>query len=139
MQADGGEVQPCPDRFHGPRHPLAGLPDPVTDPGGYVLAVADLRLDIAMAADVKSMTVRAAMAGYRRALREFVAAEASEDLALAQVALWRGIVERHAPHPPRGPSDDQPECRTCEGDDWPCPDLLAAVDAARAYMGGGAA
>ena len=68
-----------------------------------------------------------------------IAAEANPAHALAEVRLWRGIAERHSPTP--GLSN---ECRTClgsyqdeTGGDWPCPDVLAAEEAARAYLGGG--
>lgn len=74
---------------------------------------------------------------------EHIAAEANPAHALAEVALWRGLARRHEPLPPRGPDDDQPMCAGCVdpgacGDGemaWPCPDLLAVVAAARAYLG----
>jgi hypothetical protein len=60
---------------------------------------------------------------------DHIAAEANPAHALAEVALWRGIAERHQRVP----------FGFCEvGDhrtDWPCPDLLAVVAAARAYLG----
>lgn len=62
-----------------------------------------------------------------------IAAEADPAHALAEVTLWRDIAERHridfaAPTWPR-------LCVACRLP-APCPELLAAVAAARAYLGG---
>lgn len=55
--------------------------------------------------------------------------------ALVEVALWRGVAERHGPTP-IGP-DLTVGCRVCRG--WQrsrlCPEMLAVVAAARAYIG----
>jgi hypothetical protein len=64
------------------------------------------------------------------------------DILLAEADLWRGVVRRHRGFRPTfetsGPS---PRCSWCmthpdERIAWPCPDLLAVVAAARAYLGG---
>ncbi len=96
------------------------LPDRAVDPAGFLLAAAD-----------RVEQDAAAIVGESPRLSAFV---------LAQVALWRGIAGRHwgkrtvamPPHP------DGPIycCATCMTDVWPCPDLLAAVEAAAAYLGG---
>lgn len=80
-----------------------GLPDATADPAGFVLAVCD-RVE----ADAQGITADSPK------LAAFV---------LAQVALWRSIVERHVGD------------HICSGQ-FPCPDLLAVVAAARAYLGG---
>jgi hypothetical protein len=73
------------------------LPDPATDPAGYVLAVADLR-----------------------------------EQRLAEVALWRGIAERHVKT--NLVYTNGALCDRCDGVvDFPCSDLLGAVAAAKAY------
>lgn len=77
----------------------------------------------------------------READAAFVVAEANSAHALAEVALWRGVVERHRPYDDNIPAlcyacHEAPE--GCAGE-WPCPDLLAVVAAAKAYLTGGAA
>jgi hypothetical protein len=61
----------------------------------------------------------------------------------AVAALLEQTASRHALNPPHGPSDDDPQCRTCigsfqyeEGAAWPCPDVAAALVVARAITGG---
>lgn len=64
---------------------------------------------------------------------EHIAAEANPAHTLAEAALWRSIARRHT-----GYADElrpTPTCTTC-GFTTPCPDLRAAVAAARAYLGG---
>jgi hypothetical protein len=63
-------------------------------------------------------------------IAEHVAAEADPAHALAEAALWRVIVKSCGPY-----SDNGMEVLCGRGDPWPCPDLSAAVDAARAYLG----
>lgn len=67
---------------------------------------------------------------------QFVAFETPAH-ALAEVALWRGIVERHGDHGGASNYRGEPDPALCHGcaERWPCPDLLAVVAAARAYMG----
>jgi hypothetical protein len=92
--------------------PQRTLPDDVADPGGFVLAVAD---------EVEAY-VAAIISGPLMA--RFI---------LAQVALWRGIVERHVLV-----EDDAGRkwCRMCVVPDYPCGDLSNVVAAARAYLTG---
>ncbi len=126
------------------------LPDAVADPAGYVLAVANLREKRIAAAESYFPRPWRLGAGFfpgygvvvdargkqitkhfeRESPAEHIAAEASPAHALAEVALWRGIAERHAAE-----FDDGGPCRQCEHV-WPCADLLAVVTACQAYMGG---
>jgi hypothetical protein len=135
------------------------LPDPATDPAGYVLAVADLREQRASAATQgewvaavqrgktpvvgvrgdrpgtgQAIAVSGAPGreGAGRANAKHIAAEANPEHALAEVALWRGVVKRHT-----GTADELRPRRVCACCTFtaPCPDLLAVVAAARAYAG----
>jgi hypothetical protein len=120
------------------------VPDPQADPAGYVHAAADLREK--RIAEYGQIAPDCFVGQYRRHVREHIAAEASPAHALAEVALWRGIVKRHvAADQVPGMSPSEPHCRQCwSGTDlvkfmytpWPCPDLLAVVAAARAYLTG---
>jgi hypothetical protein len=67
---------------------------------------------------------------------DHIAAEANPAHALAEVALWRGIAERHADHEQCVDWLGRPreECTYCV-ELWPCADLTAAADAVRAYLG----
>lgn len=69
-----------------------------------------------------------------------IAAEANPAHALAEVALWRGVAERHVA---QAGGLDRKICQSCRRTDtqsrfvtWPCADLLAVVAACRAYAGG---
>ena len=140
-----------------------GLPDPQTDPAGFVLAVCDLREQRAkdqgegrwwylgpwVVVDVGSCTcgVSGEIAGLYGhephcgtepvtkagddTQGRHIAAEANPDAVLADVALWRGVVERHVLSVSLNPAG----CYV-DGEDWPCPDLAAVVTAAQAYVGG---
>jgi hypothetical protein len=100
------------------------LPDPATDPAGFILAVADLR----------ELTAGAEHT-----------AEANPEHALAEVALWRLVAEEHHAKPTRvtdGLPREDPVYRvvdtcSCGRGSWPCygPLLPACVAAARAYVG----
>ena len=130
-----------------------------TDPAAFVLAVADLREQRARAATPGPYVARTTddvgelahqvHAGPHGAVwlylgsdaqeladAEHIAAEADPDHALAEVALWRGVVERHID----GVDHLGPFCVCCwsRSRSWPCPDLLAVVAAAKAYLGGAA-
>lgn len=139
------------------------LPNPAVDPGGYVLAVADLReRRIAAVRPERWRAWPAALpgewtiAGVTRGGNAdrhpiatthglhsaeveavHIAAEANPAHALAEVALWRGIVERHGDHGGASNYRGEPDPALCHGcaERWPCPDLLAVVAAAQAYMG----
>lgn len=131
------------------------VPDDVADPAGFVLAACDLREARIKAAtpgpyealslhtiDGVDWQIHAGPNGavwlyvgsseQDRADAVHIAAEASPAHALAEVALWRGIAGRHEPY--------QDWCGRCQDRGgvvaWPCPDLLAVVAAARAYLGG---
>ena len=136
----------------------------VTDPAAFVLAVTDLREQRAKAAITEGSAppwrvTEAAGCGCCANIRggggtllasaddryaEHIAAEASPAHALAEVALWRGVVGRHRLgwHDPlvnlTGPTVtlQQAKCVSRCGD-WPCMDLRAVVAAARAYLTGG--
>jgi hypothetical protein len=54
-----------------------------------------------------------------------------DDAWLAQFALWRGIAERHRPVG----GEKRKACDCCYRTFYPCPDLLAVVEAAEAYAG----
>lgn len=83
---------------------------------------------------------------------EHIAAEADPAHVLAAIRHWRGTVERHRSMTAAnvyqvpagmGVSDVAPYpvliCRACRVDpNYPCPDLLAVVAAAKAYLTGGA-
>lgn len=125
-------------------------PDPQTDPTGYVLAVADQREQRSKAigalgglaaevhpdgrawvnAEHPDHWHTASMHGYPR-LAEHIAAEANPGHALTEVALWRGIAERHIV----GVDHLGPFCVCCWSRGFPCPDLLAVGAAAKAYAG----
>jgi hypothetical protein len=134
------------------------LPDPAADPAGYVLAVADLRERRAKVATESPYIVHSSLSGLAKVYSataepgmqrvaitgtdeqasldaEHIAAEANPAHALAEVALWRGVAQRHDPVPGLEPL----ECGVCgeryTGQLWPCPDLLAVVAAAKAYAG----
>jgi hypothetical protein len=132
----------------------AALPDPQADPGAYVTAVVNLR-----ERRIKSGTpgpyealslhtingvdwqIHAGPAGavwlyvgngkQDRADAEHIAAEANPAHALAEVALWRRVAERHGGVRIEG----KPYCGTCRSAVSPCADLLAVVAACRAYAG----
>lgn len=136
----------------------AVLPDPQADPGGFVLAVADLREARAKTAtpgpyEALSLhtingvdwQIHAGPTGavwlyigngeQDRADGEHIAAEANPAHALAEAALWRGVARRHKRNVLRGPDGVVVDaCRWCN-DRFPCPDLLAVVAACRAYAG----
>ncbi len=137
------------------------LPDHVTDPTGFLLAAADLREkrigQVALVssgqwsagidgghylrdvvADSRTMEVcgTSNAKGASRRLAVHIAAEANPAHARAEVALWRSIAERHQPWQ-SGRPEDAGWCRQHYAlTEYPCPDLLAAVAAARAYLGG---
>lgn len=129
------------------------LPDPTTDPAGFVLAVADQREQRARQVPGEVWTpyerkayhavwasselggpgypVAKAHSGHRQAVIEHIAAEANPEHALKEVALWRGIVERHTAVPTQDSGD---VCYSCAlVTPWPCLDLLGVVAAAEAY------
>lgn len=141
----------------------SSVPDREADPAGYLLAAADLREArargipeprwVARGNWIASWTDRctcgssgeiAALYGHEPGCgleqvlqtsgpdeADHIAAEANPAHALAEVKLWRGIVERHGL--------GRTWCLWCgEGDsiEVPCPDLRAAVAAARAYLDG---
>ena len=145
------------------------VPDAGTDPTGFVLAVADLRERRAKAAtpgpwrvttdgdpcgpdialvhddlddeDSESDIVARFVETWDAA--EHIAAEASPAHALAEVALWRRLAERHQSEGLDADSDGE-FWRDCYcGLPWTdpartdlgCLDLLAALAAARAYLG----
>jgi hypothetical protein len=135
---------------------MSAVPDPDTDPGGYVLAVADIREQRAKAATEGPYKARSwepepeheVVAGplgavwlyigdeeHDRADAEHIAAEADPDHALEAVRHWRTVVERHGS--PARPGDVAPWCQTHQMrhllDD--CRALLAVVAAAKAYAG----
>jgi hypothetical protein len=136
------------------------VPDAEQDPAGYVLAVADLREKRAKAAipgpyEVYQLPERSIASAQERVglgvagdemghLATFVgwgeetavhmAAEANPAHARDEVALWRGVAARHT-------SRSGKWCDWCGSKPavhavWPCPDLLAVVAAARAYLTG---
>ena len=132
--------------------------DPTTNPAGFVLEVCDGRERKAKAAAAKRPGPYYAGAagsvvayggkyvtGYTTEsgseVAEHIAAEANPDAVLADVALWRGVVERHRSFEPRFGGGPSPRCSWClthpeERISWPCPDLTAVVTAAQAYVGG---
>lgn len=74
------------------------------------------------------------------AIAEHITAIADPGFALTLVALWRGIAGRHRagwtnPKWVEGDIVQVPQCAARCGN-WPCPDLLAAVAAAQAYLTG---
>jgi hypothetical protein len=141
------------------------VPDAGQDPAGYVLAAADLREKRAKAvapgpwlltdpnegsgvgplwtvvndaflnppADENAPWLAVELHTGTKDEAEYVAAEANPKHALAEVALWRGVVERHEL---AMDGQDIRCCRTCLSTEWPCPDLLDVVAAARAYLTG---
>lgn len=69
-----------------------------------------------------------------------IAAEANPPHALAAVARWRGVVERHKRRALPDPID---VCVWCPDGStrytaWPCPDLTETADEIRAYLGAAA-
>lgn len=138
------------------------LPDDVADPAGFVLAACDLREKrieavrperwLAWPAALPGEWIVAGLTrggpdphpiatthGLHSAELEavHVAAEANPAHALAEVALWRGVAKRHQRNILRGPESvlNPNRCQWCN-DNYPCPDLLAVVAAARAYLTG---
>jgi hypothetical protein len=139
-------------------------PTDVQDPTGFVLAAADLRERRATYLGVLQSTWRASTQVYDRGdedhmvtaddvehefqsdvvarmienapTAEHIAAEANPEHALAEVALWRGIAQRHRSGRQTYGSTVVTICMACAGERFPCPDLLAAVAAARAYLTG---
>jgi hypothetical protein len=137
---------------------VTGLPDPAADLAGFVLAVAEIRERRAKHPFVPQTQWRANAQEYDRGDEEFmvladdpdepygstdvartvetweaadhIAAEANPAHALAEVALWRGIAERHYQEAHQTP----PWCAWCTSS-WPCPDLLAAVAAGSGVPG----
>jgi hypothetical protein len=134
----------------------ADLPDPSTDPAGYVLAVAEERERRAKAAATESPSWRDVGVAIDAAsgvpfvapadTAEHIAAEANPGHTLEAVRHWRSIVERHSVghacvygsqsgHWHDAVSDtyapNAPTVRVWISE--PCPDLLAVVAAARAY------
>lgn len=114
------------------------LPGAATDPAGYVHAVCDWVLDEVhgwlMAQIDKGHEIN--LSGEHRqgfceacANATLMLCRATYDTRRAEVALWRGIAERHDEGLHR-------HCSYCRDREWPCPDLLAAVAACRAYAGG---
>ncbi len=137
------------------------LPDAGTDPAGFLLAAADLREaaiygapdttwrvstqvydrgeeDHVITADDPRMGEFDSDEMARsdiRAAAEYIVAECNPEHARAEVKLWRGIGKRHQQNVLHGPDGTvSGRCRWCN-DTWPCPDLLSAVDAAKAYLG----
>lgn len=158
----------------------AALPDPETDRAGFLLGVCDLREKLATEANAGPWCPAYIYQAVRHVERNcnmecpehewgaesendcktwgrfdgrYVAAEANPVLALAEIALWRGIAERHgvvlmSGSTPSGRSTEWTICACDENpgpsrdeDDllFPCSDplLLAAVNAAQAYLTGG--
>ena len=99
---------------------MSTLPDPQTDPAGYVLGGA---------AEVDAEASRLSLGKSDRCFHTPEDDAWLVDFYLQQAALWRGIAERHA----HAPGDHI--CLGCS-EDFPCPDLLAAVAAAKAYAEG---
>jgi hypothetical protein len=137
------------------------LPDPTTDPAGYVLAVADLREQ--RARDVaegpwcpqwvyqavrhigRNVDLECADHGYDcptwdRYDGAFVAAEANPPHALAEIALWRAMAYEHRRSQIRVTADPHaltPVFRTvdtcsCGSGAWPCDRTVFAAAIAAA-------
>ena len=99
-----------------------------TSPGcfGFIAKIAEVEYDHCESGDRDFAEQQA------DADAEHIAAEANPAHAFAAVDRWRGVIERHRISV-EGP---EPWCLV-DAAAWPCPDLTATADEARAYLQGG--
>jgi hypothetical protein len=115
------------------------LPDPQTNPGEYIDAICGQVLALADRSEKLRLNLGLALPGAVHDAVNAVLGRCSPAMLWAQVALWRGVAERHrslGPIPTGEPDEYWwQDCEQC-GMPWICPDLLAVVAACRAYAGG---